>query len=119
MFLVWEFYKLDTNVCVQISRGHMLSFLLGKSLGGKWFICIAGTCLTFQEAAQLFSKVVMPFYLAISSVGKFPLLHILAKTRSGWCCGSKIHFGLIFVYDTRQYFYFAGCFSNALVPFVE
>lgn len=38
--------------------------------------------LTFWEAAKLFSKVAVQFYVPVSSIGKFPLLHILAKT---WC----------------------------------
>lgn len=41
-----------------------------------------GACLTFKESAQLFSKVVAPFYVPVSGVGEFQVPHTLANT---WC----------------------------------
>ena len=41
----------------------MLSFLLDKYLGMEWLNHIQGTCLIFKEAAKLFSKVIILFYV--------------------------------------------------------
>lgn len=37
----------------------MLSFLLGKYLGMEWLDHMVSVCLTFEEAAELFCKVVV------------------------------------------------------------
>ena len=62
--------------------GHMLSFLLGKYLRVKWLGHIVGVGLTFKETANLFSKVVVPVYIPISSVGVSQLLHSLTNTQN-------------------------------------
>lgn len=51
-----------TLVCKSL-YGHMLLFLLGKYLCAEWIGHVVGVCLTLEEPAKLFSKVVIPLSL--------------------------------------------------------
>lgn len=45
--------KIVMNNCTQVSYRHMLSFLLGQSLGMECLDCMVSICLTLKETARL------------------------------------------------------------------
>ena len=60
--------------------GHMFSFLLAPNLGAGLLGLMVALCLTFWEAAKLFSKVAAPFSIPTSNVWGIWFLHALASS---------------------------------------
>ena len=48
--------------------GHWLLVHVGKYLGVEWLNCMVGVCYLFYDAAKLFPKVIVPFYITTNIV---------------------------------------------------
>lgn len=62
----------------------MLSFLFYKYLSIEWLCLIIHIYFTFWKSPKLFPKVIVPFYILISSTSKFQLLRILSSIWFVW-----------------------------------
>lgn len=60
-------------------KAYMLSFTLAKYPGMKQLNHMVDVCFIFKEAAELFSKMVVSYYISTSSVGKLQLIHLLTR----------------------------------------
>lgn len=59
----------------------MLSFFLGGNLGIKWLGRMVGYVFKHWRNGQLFSQVVVPFYISTDSVWRFQLLQLFINVR--------------------------------------